>query len=263
MEPTADGRGGSVTGKLEAVAQRAVARLPDGARARAKRGKQQLVRLRNRARWGNLPRRAPFSDTYGLERGRPVDRVYIERFLADRAADVRGAALEVKDATYTRRFGGPRVTSSDVLDLDATNRHATLLADLGAEGALPTDRFDTVICTQTLHLIPDVGVALRNLWGSLRPGGTLLVTVPTASRIETSYEHAADLWRYTPAGFEHVVRTALPGEAEVELTGVGNLVTLLAFLMGLAAEDLDDDAFDDDDPTYPLIVAARIVRPAG
>src|SRR6185436_6085909 len=47
----------------------------------------------------------PKSDHWGWDRGTPVDRYYIERFLADHASDVRGNALEVKDADYTKRYG--------------------------------------------------------------------------------------------------------------------------------------------------------------
>lgn len=58
-----------------------------------------------RARWGNLRRREPFSAKYGFERGMPVDRIYIEDFLARHAADIRGAVLEVKNAECTSRLG--------------------------------------------------------------------------------------------------------------------------------------------------------------
>ena len=40
----------------------------------------------------------PVSDHWGWDRGTPVDRYYIEQFLAEHAADVRGRVLEVKDS---------------------------------------------------------------------------------------------------------------------------------------------------------------------
>ena len=71
--------------------------------------------------WNDLRRTTPVSRNWGLERGRPVDRHYIEGFLADHAADVQGAVLEVLDAGLTTRFGGEKVHRSDVLDIDPGN----------------------------------------------------------------------------------------------------------------------------------------------
>ena len=48
--------------------------------------------------------RHPSGANYGYGRGNPVDRYYIEGFLARVAADGHGRVLEVGDHTYTRRF---------------------------------------------------------------------------------------------------------------------------------------------------------------
>jgi hypothetical protein len=88
-------------------------------------------------KWGSLRRTAPFSRDWGYDRGTPIDRVYIERFLADHADDVRGACLEVMNADYSVRFGGARVTRQDILDVNPANMLATIVADLGEENSLP------------------------------------------------------------------------------------------------------------------------------
>ena len=66
-------------------------------------------------RWGLLQRLTPVSEQFGFDRGQPVDRYYIETFLAAHAADVRGRVLEIGDNVYTRKYGGDRVVVSDVL----------------------------------------------------------------------------------------------------------------------------------------------------
>src|SRR3954471_8448929 len=90
-----------------------------------------------RVRWGTFRRPRPFSDCYGWDRGLPVDRFYIERFLAARADRIHGEVLELRDAGYTRRFGGERVSRAHVVDIDAGNPQATLTADLCEAGSLP------------------------------------------------------------------------------------------------------------------------------
>ena len=87
-------------------------------------------------RWGSLRRTTPLSRSWGYDRGTPIDRAYIEQFLASHSEDVRGACLEVLNADYTHRFGGERVTSSDVLDINPANTAATIVADLGEPDSL-------------------------------------------------------------------------------------------------------------------------------
>jgi hypothetical protein len=79
----------------------------------------------------------PLSRIWGLDRGTPIDRYYMERFLEEHCADIRGRTLEMADPRYTRRFGGDRVTHSDVLHYVAGNRLATLVGDLVTGEGVP------------------------------------------------------------------------------------------------------------------------------
>src|SRR5687767_2014936 len=99
-------------------------------------------------RFGSLRRVNPISRHFGFDRGQPVDRHYIEGFLARNATDVRGRVVEVGDDSYTRRFGAGRVTRSDVLHVSADNPQATIVADLANAEHVPSDTFDCVIVTQ-------------------------------------------------------------------------------------------------------------------
>jgi SAM-dependent methyltransferase len=210
-------------------------------------------------RWGNLHRTEPFSRHWGEERGLPVDRVYIERFLEEHADDVHGVVLEAHPAVYTSRFGGGSVTTAEVLDLDGSNAQATIVGDLADAGTLPASRFDCVILTQTLQFVDDTKAALANAYQALKPGGVLLLTVPCISQIERSWD---DLWRWTPLGLQRLIAAALPAEAVCEFSGEGNVLTAVAFLLGLASQDLGADDYDVDDPAYPVILGARVERPA-
>src|SRR5690348_17021256 len=68
-------------------------------------------------RFGDLRRIEPLSRIFGSDRGLPVDRYYIEQFLAAHAADIQGRVLEIGHNVYTRKFGAERVTKSDVLHI--------------------------------------------------------------------------------------------------------------------------------------------------
>jgi SAM-dependent methyltransferase len=166
--------------------------------------------------------------------------------------------LEVKDAAYTRRFGGERVEVSDVLDVDPTNRDATLIDDLTSGALLPDDAFDCIVLTQTLHLIFDVHAAARTLHRILKPGGVLLLTVPGITQIpraESSYWY----WSFSPLAAERLFRDAFAG-GTVDVASHGNVLAAAAFLYGLAERELRDDEHDANDPDYPVTITVRAVK---
>lgn len=214
-------------------------------------------RLR-RVRWGSFRRPGPVSHRWGYDRGRPVDRHLIERFIIEHRDLIHGRVLEVKDTMYTARHGHD-VTSFDVVDIVVDNADATIVADLSDPGSLPAGRFDCAVITQTLMCVPDPAAALTNLWQSLAPGGSILLTAAAISRVDPDSSDI-DRWRFTPAGLRVLVDRCCPG-AEAEVVGLGNIVVAIAFLHGLAAEELDADELGRIDPSYPVVTAAVIRRP--
>ena len=193
----------------------------------------------------------PLSRRFGQDRGRPVDRVYIERFLDAHADDVRGRhGVEVYEPTYLERLGARPI---DVLDADPASERATIHGDFAA---LPRNAFDVFVCTQTLQAIEDPVLALREARAALRPGGVFLATVPGISQI-TPGQPFPDHVRYTSHGLRSVAEQAFE---RFEVAAHGNVRTAAAFLYGMAEEELDPAAFALDDPAYELVVTLRAVR---
>ncbi len=216
------------------------------------------VARRHGARWGNLRRFEPFSDHYGFERGTPVDRFYIGRFLAERAGDIRGNVLEVGHAHYARAFPDSTPRDVAILDNDRGNPDATIIADLSERDSLPSDQFDCFILTQTLQYVADLDAALRNAWQTLASGGVLLISVPGITRADTEYA-SIDRWRVTPSGLDTLLARTCSG-AHQEVVGYGNLTSAVAFLMGLAAEELEDSELTATDPYFTVSVCARVEK---
>jgi peptidoglycan/xylan/chitin deacetylase (PgdA/CDA1 family) len=185
-----------------------------------------------------------------------VDRYYIEGFLREHAADVRGVVLEVQEPDYTRAFGADRVARSDVVDVVAANSLATVVADLRHADEIPDGTYDCLIVCQTLHVIDDVGAAVRECHRILRPGGVLLATFPCASRGCLEYGDDGDLWRFTEAGARYLVEACF-GPDGVETRSYGNVLATTAFLYGLACDELDPAALDAPDPYHPTVVGVR------
>ena len=216
-----------------------------------------LRRMRRPSSLGALEPK-PLSTEWGFDRGTPIDRYYIERFLEAHAADVRGRVLEVKNSDYTRRFDRG-VVRADVLDIDPGNANATILADLTAADHVPAGQFDCFILTQTLQFIYDSRAAVTHAHRLLAPGGVLLVTLPVVSRIAPRYGPTTDFWRFTAASCRRLFGDVF-GESNVEVSTHGNVLVAMAFLQGAALEEIPRAKLDVDDPFFPLIVTVRAVR---
>ena len=206
--------------------------------------------------WGDLRRADPVSRDWGYDRGIPVDRRYIEGFLASRSSDIRGVVLEVQEDDFARRFGGLRANRREVVDLDDSNPRATIVADLRAAVGVPDGSFDCIILTQTLHVIETAVPVVQECFRLLKPGGVLLATLPSASRVCLEYGEDGDLWRVTPAGAQAIVGPVF-GAGNVDVSTYGSVLTNVAFLHGLACSDITDEEFAANDPYHPLLVGVR------
>jgi SAM-dependent methyltransferase len=201
----------------------------------------------------------PISENYGFDRGKPVDRRYIEDFLARNAEDIRGRVLEVADNAYTMQFGGAHVQRSDILHGNSGNPRATLVGDLAEGHHFPSQAFDCIVLTQTLQYVFDLHKAVSTLHRMLKPGGVLLATVPGVSSIERGEWGPSWCWSLSATALRRLLQQRF-GEANVSVSAYGNVLVAISFLHGLAESELHPSELDTHDPHYPVIVAARAVK---
>ncbi|HET7129086.1 MAG TPA: methyltransferase domain-containing protein [Gaiellaceae bacterium] len=223
-------------------------------------GRQRLRRLRRIAWLGTARRTTPFSDRWGFDRGTPIDRYYIESFLARHRGDIRGRVLEMGDSRYIDRFGAD-ITGCDVLDVDESNKRATIVADLARPDAFEEDGYDCFILVQTLQYVYDLAAAAQTAHRLVRPNGVVLITAPAVSRIARSAGPDGDFWRFTAASCRTLFETEF-GAGAVDVQAFGNVLTGASFLLGLASEELTRRELDFVDPWFPVVVAARAVKRA-
>jgi SAM-dependent methyltransferase len=212
-----------------------------------------------RVRFGDLDQTRPIGADFGFERGTPVDRYYVEAFLAAHSGDLRGRALEVGDASYCSRFG-QGIVQQDVLHVAADNPGATIVGDLSIPGVLPERAFDCLVITQTLHLIYDMRAAIAEMHRALKPGGVLLLTCPGISQIDRGEWGATWFWSITRPAAERMFGDVF-GAANVAVQVRGNVYAAVCFLEGLALEEVDAAKLEVLDASYPLIVTVRACKP--
>ena len=213
----------------------------------------KIVRSKQPILFQDLLRTEPVSRIFGLDRGTPVDRYYIERFLAGHRDLIKGRVLEVGGSDYSRRFGAEKVAAFEVLHAVDDGR-ATLVGDLTDCTTLPKDVMDCFICTQTFNFIFAVQEAVAGAHHVLKPGGVLLATVGGISQISRyDMDRWGDYWRFTNASLHKLFAPLFTGGVEIE--SHGNVLAACSFLQGLAVEDLPDKSLlDTRDPDYQMLL---------
>jgi SAM-dependent methyltransferase len=166
--------------------------------------------------------------------------------------------LEIGDDSYSRRFGGERITTRDVLHIHGGHPQATIVGDLADPGVLPQQTFDCIILTQTLHLIFDMTTAVAQIHAALKPGGVALITVPGISPLDRGEWKASWFWSLTDLALARLLSGPFERE-KVTIATHGNLYAATAFLHGAAVEEIDTAKLAHFDPAYPVTVAARTV----
>jgi SAM-dependent methyltransferase len=209
--------------------------------------------------FGDLKRCKPFSYEFGYDRGGPVDRYYIENFLQKNSPDIKGRVLEIGDNEYTVRFGGSQVMQSDILHVDATNTKATFIGDLSESAGLPSDSFDCIILTQTLHLIYDFEAALRTCKRILKKNGCLLITVPGISQIDYNEWSENWLWSFTKRSLQKALENTFVGD-KIEIGTFGNVFIATCFLYGVGLPEVPPTTLGQHDPNYQVIIAAKAIK---
>ncbi len=212
--------------------------------------------------WTCCGKPLPLAGGFGGSRGQIIDRYNIEKFLGQHSADIRGHVLEFGDEEYARKFGGARVTQVDVLNLTPGIPGTTIVVDLANGGHIPSGIFDCIVCTQVLLLIYNVPAAIRTLHRILKPGGILLATVPGIQKISRGdMETCGDFWRFTTLSLRRLFEEAFPKD-HIEVKASGNVLAAVAFLHGLAVEDLRAGDLDRDDRDFELSIGLRAVKPS-
>ncbi len=239
-----------------------------GFRQQAGRLKRRIARLLKRrwppapgkVRFGDFGSTRPLSADFGWDRGTPIDRYYVEAFLAKHAAGIQGRVLEIGDDGYSRQFGGERIVHQDVLHVETGDPNATITGDI-TQGVLPDAAFDCIIFTQTLHLIFDVEGAIRALHAALKPGGVLLLTVPGISQIDRGQWGDTWFWSFTAASIRRIVQPVFGNRWVSEVQG--NVFAAICFLQGLATSEVDPAKLAPYDPAYPVIIGVRARKAEG
>jgi len=212
--------------------------------------------------FGDLRRLKPISAEWGLDRGMPIDRFYIDQFLSSESEVVRGRVLEIGSPELTHRYGDGRVTRSDVLHVADARPPVTIVGNLATGEGIRSNAFDCAIVTQTIQFIYNIHRVVQTLHRMLAPGGIALVTVPGISRISRyDMDRWGQYWCFTTRSARQLFEEAF-APANVRVRAYGNVLAATAFLHGVAAEELDAAELLALDPDFETLIAVRARKEA-
>lgn len=208
---------------------------------------------------GDFFRTTPFSKSFGYDRGGPIDRYYIENFLLAEIDSIHGWVLEIGDNEYTLRFGKTKVQKSEILHVDQSNPQATIVGDLSRAPHIPDNSFDCIILTQTLHLVYDHKAVVQTCYRILKPGGTLLLTVPGITPIDYGEWRDKWLWSFTGRVVEKILEEYF-SKNNIEVNTYGNVYVASAFLYGMGLPEIKKEDLDYNDPHMQVMITAKAVK---
>src|SRR5688500_3736101 len=88
----------------------------------------KVLLTRSPVQWHDLRSLQPVSRQFGLDRGSPIDRYYMRKFLKENQSLITGKLIEIGDDHFSRMYG-VKVSSYDILHV-VKSKSATIVGDL-------------------------------------------------------------------------------------------------------------------------------------
>lgn len=202
----------------------------------------------------------PVSNVFGFDRGLPIDRYYIEKFLFGNKQFIKGEVLEIAESTYTRKFGGKEVKKSLVFNINTSRSKTDIIGNLATGEGIKENLVDCFILTQTLPFIYNIHNAIENAIRLVKPSGTLLITIPGITQISRyDMDRWGHYWSFTDASLLQLLLEVIP-RSKIRIETYGNVKAAACFLYGLAANELSRDDLEFHDPDYQVIISAVVKK---
>ena len=199
----------------------------------------------------------PISASYGTERGKSIDRVYIDRFLKQNSESIHGVCMEIGDDGYIKKYG-QNVEKTIILHVEGEGKENVVKGNFETGEGIEDNSVDCLVCTQTLQSIYDIHASVKNIHRMLKKDGVALFTVSGAGGNPisyTDYHRWGVYWRFTDLSLRRLLEEVFD-ERKIETKAYGNMKTMMSIMYGMCAEDLSERDFDFYSEKYQMIVTA-------
>jgi SAM-dependent methyltransferase len=194
--------------------------------------------------FGDFRRKSPFCPQFGSSRGSPVDRYYLDKFVAEIRNEVKGVTLEIGGVKSNRELYNFTNTTS-YLTMDLKGEGLDIIGDAHDIKAVDEASLDTVVLFNVLEHCERPWVVVDNIYQWLKPRGQVFCMVPNAQR---AHRLPQDYWRIFP----DAMNSLFARFPQRKLYVYGNPLTTLAAYYGIAAEELSREELDYHHENYPV-----------
>ncbi|TGD79632.1 glycosyltransferase [Hymenobacter wooponensis] len=202
---------------------------------------------------GAFNRRLAFSPGFGCDPCWPIERQYIAQFRQQESAHIQGLVLEMQDFCQAQQESGLAEFAAFTPTDDSPPEH-WFKSQFSEAANLPNNTFDCVLFTHSLHLAYDFRDALQTCYRVLKPGGTLLLTVPGVGEWKDTW-----YWSFTPEALLRLLAKVFPG-VEAQLESYGNVYVAAAYLYGLELPEISPEKLHHYDPEYQVLHTVKVVK---
>lgn len=196
--------------------------------------------------FGDLRRTSPLCRRFGLNRGLPIDRYYMLKFVQEIRAEVLGPTVDIGGIRSNKStFGFDGATPYRAMDINVGDE-IDIVGNVCDPSALPAGSVQSIIAFNLLEHIREPWKAIANMFTWLAPGGKVFVIVPVIQRV---HRMPGDYWRLLPDALD-VLFQSFP---QRRLRAYGNVLTSAAALYGTSVKDVNPEELDVTDEDYPVV----------
>jgi SAM-dependent methyltransferase len=211
---------------------------------------------RGEVRFGDLRRLVPIGKLFNLDRGTPIHNFYCDYFLANVAADFRGHILHVGEPDERGRAGTSVSLFFSKMGIDSVETLS--LGDLHNREP-GTNHFDCIVVSDCLEYASNPDVPLELFKRLLKPGGVLLAILPGLQSGHRQGGISNLHWHFTTHSARNLFERFF-GRDNTHIRGFGNVLTAVAALHGLTAQELTSTELENHDPAYEVSIFVRAVN---
>lgn len=194
--------------------------------------------------FGDFRGQLPFCPQFGSLRGTPIDRYYLDKFIAEIREEVVGNTLEIGGKKDNRLLYGVN-KAAPYLTMDLAGKGLDIIGDAHDISAVEKGSLDSVIIFNVLEHCQRPWVVVDNIYEWLKDNGQVFCMVPNAQRV---HNFPKDYWRIFPDAIDSLF-ARFPHR---KLYIYGNPLTTIASYMGVAAEELKAEELDAAQENYPV-----------
>ena len=199
------------------------------------------------------------SKKFGFDRGLPIDRFYIDKYLdKNLSKSTYQNGLEVGGVQYLEKFKVAKKTALLHPEYLISEGHGdqALVVDLNKKFKnIGDEKFDLIIATNVLNFVEEPHLALNTFQELLVPGGLLIISVSASMPIsEFDKNRWGDFWRFSLQGLRLILGKT---DMDFEIEYRGNFRATIAFLCGMATEECPEIDLLDLDDEFPITIFAK------